>query len=186
MFALARFSEAFLLLRGSDAGLTPVLVPLVLVVMNVAYAIVSGPAGSLSDHVDRRMLLGGGLIALIIADLVLALVPTVAGVLAAAAIWGVHMGLTQSLLSAWIADSAPDRLRGTAFGVFNLATGLTLFLASLLAGALWSMIGPAATFLAGARLRRAGARGRASTSDGRERPAIGNLGPVMSDEQPSS
>lgn len=96
------------------------------------------------------MLLGVGLIALIIADLVLALVPTVAGVLAVAAIWGVHMGLTQGLLSAWIADSAPDRLRGTAFGVFNLATGLTLFLASVLAGALWSMIGPAATFLAGA------------------------------------
>ena len=150
VFTLARFSEAFLVLRASDVGLTPVLIPLVLVAMNVAYAAVSAPAGSLSDHVDRRVLLGSGLVALIGADLVLAAVPTIAGVLAAAAIWGVHMGLTQGLLAAWIADTAPDRLRGTAFGVFNLATGVTLFIASALAGVLWSAFAPEVTFLAGA------------------------------------
>jgi len=150
VFTLARFSEAFLILRGSDAGLSLALTPLVLVVMNVAYALVSAPAGSLSDHLDRRVLLGAGLIALILADLLLAFVPTVVGVLAAAAVWGVHMGLTQGLLPAWIADTAPVRLRGTAFGLFNLAAGAALLVASTLAGVLWTTFGAAVTFLAGA------------------------------------
>ena len=150
VFTLARFSEAFLILRGSDAGLSLALTPLVLVVMNVAYALVSAPAGSLSDHLDRRVLLGAGLIALILADLLLAFVPTVVGVLAAAAVWGVHMGLTQGLLPAWIADTAPVRLRGTAFGLFNLAAGGALLVASTLAGVLWTTFGAAATFLAAA------------------------------------
>ncbi len=150
VFTLARFSEAFLVLRAQDVGLKLTLIPLVLVVMNVFYAGVAAPAGTLSDRMDRRTLLGLGLGVLILADLALALLPSIGGVLVGVALWGVHMGMTQGLLSALVADAAPDRLRGTAFGVFNLATGLTLLLASALAGGLWTAFGPSTTFFAGA------------------------------------
>ena len=149
VFTLARFSEAFLVLRAQGGGLTPALIPLVLIVMNVFYAGVAAPAGSLSDRMDRRTLLAIGLGILVLADLALAFLPSVGGVLFGVALWGVHMGVTQGLLSALVADAAPDRLRGTAFGVFNLATGLTLLVASALAGGLWSRFGAPATFLAG-------------------------------------
>ncbi|MDP3852212.1 MFS transporter, partial [Phenylobacterium sp.] len=111
---------------------------------------VAAPAGTLSDRMDRRTLLGLGLGVLVVADLALALLPSIGGVLIGVALWGVHMGVTQGLLSALVADAAPDRLRGTAFGVFNLATGLTLLLASTLAGGLWTAFGAGATFLVGA------------------------------------
>ena len=149
VFTLARFSEAFLVLRAQDVGLRAALIPLVLIVMNVVYAAVAAPAGSLSDRMDRRALLAIGLGVLILADLALAFLPTIGGVLCGVALWGVHMGLTQGLLSALVADAAPDRLRGTAFGMFNLATGLTLLVASALAGMLWARFGAPATFLAG-------------------------------------
>lgn len=150
VFTLARFSEAFLVLRAQGVGLRPTLIPLVLIVMNLTYSAVAAPAGALSDRLDRRWLLGLGLAVLVAADLVLAGLPSIGGVLFGVALWGVHLGMTQGLLSALVADAAPDRLRGTAFGVFNLATGLTLLAASLLAGELWERLGPAATFLAGA------------------------------------
>nr|MEA2798771.1 hypothetical protein [Phenylobacterium sp.] len=150
VFTLARFSEAFLVLRAQDVGLAVALVPLVLVTMNVVYSMVAAPAGSLSDRVDRRMLLVAGLAALVVADLAFALWPTVAGVLVGAALWGLHMGLTQGILAALVADVAPERLRGTAFGLFNLGTGVTLLVASALAGVLWSAYGAAAAFLVGA------------------------------------
>lgn len=149
VFTLARFSEAFLVLRAQGVGFRPALIPLVLVVMNVVYAAVAAPAGSLSDRMDRRALLAIGLGILILADLALAFLPSIGGVLFAVALWGAHMGVTQGLLSALVADAAPDRLRGTAFGVFNLATGLTLLVASGLAGILWSRFGAPTTFLAG-------------------------------------
>lgn len=149
VFTLARFSEAFLVLRASGAGLHPALVPLVMVVMNLVYSLVATPAGALSDHMDRRLVLAMGLGVLIGADLVLALFGSVAGVLVGVGLWGLHMGLTQGLLAALIADAAPERLRGTAFGVFNLASGVAMLLASVLAGELWTMIGPQATFIAG-------------------------------------
>ena len=149
VFTLARFSEAFLVLRAQDVGLAVALVPLVMIVMNVVYSVVSAPAGSLSDHVDRRALLVVGMAALVLADLALALWPTVLGAMTGVALWGLHMGLTQGIMAALVADTAPDRLRGTAFGVFGLATGLTLLAASVLAGVLWSTFGPAATFLGG-------------------------------------
>ncbi len=150
IFTLARFSEAFLVLRAQDVGLSAALIPLVLIVMNVVYAAVAAPAGSLSDRMDRRVLLAIGLGILVVADLALAFLPSIGGVLFGVALWGAHMGVTQGLLSALVADAAPNRLRGTAFGVFNLATGVTLLLASVLAGALWSQFGAPATFLAGA------------------------------------
>jgi MFS family permease len=149
VFTLARFSEAFLVLRASDVGLPASWVPLVMVVMSLVYALAATPAGALSDRIDRRLVLALGLGVLIVADGVLASFGTVVGVLAGVALWGLHMGLTQGLLAALIADAAPARLRGTAFGVFNLASGVALLAASVLAGQLWTRIGPEATFLAG-------------------------------------
>jgi MFS family permease len=150
VFSLARFSEAFLVLRAQDAGLAAAFVPLVMVAMNLVYAVVSAPAGALSDGMDRRLLLGLGLIALVLADAALAWLHSVWGVLLGAGLWGLHMGLTQGLFSALVADTAPARLRGTAFGVFYLATGVALLAASTLAGVLWAAYGAAATFQAGA------------------------------------
>ncbi len=149
VFTMARFSEAFLVLRAQDVGLAVALVPVVMVVMNIVYSAVSTPAGSLSDRIDRRQLLAVGLGVLVAADAVLALVPNVAGVLVGVALWGLHMGLTQGVLAALVADAAPENLRGTAFGLFNLATGITLLAASALAGLLWTALGAPATFAAG-------------------------------------
>ena len=150
VFTLARFSEAFLVLRAQGAGLSVALVPIVLVVMNVVYSVVAPPAGSLSDRIDRRLVLLAGLAALVLADLVLARSNSVSGVLMGVALWGLHMGLTQGIFSALVADAAPPRLRGTAFGVFNLASGVVLLGASVLAGELWTLKGAQATFYAGA------------------------------------
>lgn len=147
---LARFSEAFLILQAQHAGMGITWAPLVMVVMAVAYALTSYPAGKLSDRVPRHILLTAGLATLIAADLVLAGVATTAGVITGAALWGIHMGLTQGLLATLVADAAPAHLRGTAFGVFYFTLGVLQLAASTLAGLLWSQIGPASTFLAGA------------------------------------
>ncbi len=150
ILTLARFSEAFLILRAQDAGLAVALVPAVLVLMNLVYALSATPAGILSDRTDRQTLLVVGLAVLIAADLILALSGSLLGVAVGVALWGLHMGLTQGLLAALIADTAPAELRGTAFGMFNLVTGLALLFASVIAGTLWDSFGPTATFLAGA------------------------------------
>jgi len=150
VFTLARFSEAFLILRAQSVGLPLALVPAVLVVMNVVYAIAAYPAGILSDRVDRMTVLMSGFLVLVAADAVLAFTSGVAGVMVGVALWGLHMGFTQGLLAALIADAAPPELRGTAFGVFNLVTGVALLAASVIAGALWDAIGPQGTFMAGA------------------------------------
>lgn len=150
VLTLARFSEAFLVLRAQDVGISLALVPLVLVVMNVVYTGVAYPAGLAADHGHRRALLVGGLAVLIASDVVLAAFATPAALFAGVALWGVHMGLTQGLLSTLVADAAPARLRGTSFGVFHLVSGAALLAASLIAGALWSAFGAAATFYAGA------------------------------------
>ncbi|MEZ5931778.1 MAG: MFS transporter [Alphaproteobacteria bacterium] len=152
LLALARFSEAFLLLRADSVGLAIAFAPLVMVVMNLVYALSAYPAGALSDRMDRRSVIAIGCTLLIIADLLLALAGGPAAMLAGVAVWGLHMGLTQGLLAAMIADAAPPDLRGTAFGVFNLISGVAMLIASLLAGWLWQVQGPAATFLAGAAL----------------------------------
>ncbi|WP_421694740.1 MFS transporter [Aestuariivirga sp.] len=146
---LARFSEAFLVLKASDAGLATAYVPLVMVVMSLVYALSSYPAGVLSDRVGRRGLLAAGFLVLVAADLVLAFGGGIAVMMAGVALWGLHMGLTQGVLSTMVADTAPKALRGTAFGIFNLASGLALLAGSVLAGLLWDGYGPAATFIAG-------------------------------------
>lgn len=150
VFTLARFSEAFLILRAEGAGLPLMLVPAVLVVMNLAYALSAYPAGALSDRMDRVTILGVGLVLLLAADLFLALVPGLMGIAVGVVLWGLHMGLTQGLLAALVADAVPAELRGTAYGMFNLVTGIALLAASIVAGALWESVGPEGTFLAGA------------------------------------
>jgi MFS family permease len=159
VFTLARFSEAFLLLRAQDVGLALGYVPLVLIVMNVFYAGLAYPAGATADRVSPRGLLLAGLTLLIAADLVLAVAAGPPLALAGAALWGAHMALTQGLLSKLVADTAPAELRGTAFGLFNLVSGGALLLASVIAGALWSALGAPATFLAGAAFAAAAAIG---------------------------
>ena len=149
-FTLARFSEAFLVLRAQNIGLAPGYVPVVMVVMNVFYAGAAYPAGAAADRLRARTLLLMGLGLLVVADMVLAVAAGALAVLAGAALWGLHMALTQGLLSKLVADTVPAPLRGTGFGVFNLISGGTLLLASVIAGVLWTAIGPSATFLAGA------------------------------------
>ncbi|QWG17372.1 MFS transporter [Bradyrhizobium sediminis] len=150
VFTLARFSEAFLVLKAQAEGLALALIPLVLVWMNVVYSLTATPAGILSDRVGRVKLLLCGLGALLIADLTLAFVPGLVAVFIGVGFWGLHMGLSQGLLSALVADTAPEDLRGTAFGLFNLVAGAALLVASVLAGWLWQAFGPTATFVAGA------------------------------------
>lgn len=150
VLTLARFSEAFLILRAQGAGLPIALIPLVLIVMNVVYSASAYPTGAFADRMDQRILLAAGFGMLIAADLVLAFGASVWTVMAGVALWGLHMGMTQGLLAALVADATADELRGTAFGVFNFASGIAMLAASVLAGYLWQTIGPSATFLAGA------------------------------------
>ena len=150
VFALARFSEAFLVLKAQADGLALALLPLVYVGMNVVYAAVAAPAGILSDKIGRENVLLSGLAVLTSADLILAFVPGLGGTIMGVGLWGLYLGLSQGLLSALVADTAPDDLRGTAFGLFNLITGMALLVASTLAGWLWHAFGPTATFATGA------------------------------------
>jgi MFS family permease len=149
-FTLARFSEAFLLLRAQDTGLAAGFVPLALVAMSLAYVASAYPAGALSDRMPRARLLGYGCGLLILANACLALGDTLAWTFAGVLLWGLHMGLTEGLFAALVADHAPPALRGTAFGVMHFVRGVLLVCASALAGALWTWGGPMPTFLAGA------------------------------------
>lgn len=150
IFTLARFSEAFLLLRAHQCGIAIALTPLVMVVMNLIYAASAYPFGRLSDRVDARRLLIWGLGLLIAADLLLATADNWQWLIAGIVLWGAHMGMTQGLLAKMVADTAPAELRGTAFGLFNLVSGLAMLLASVIAGLLWDAAGAPATFYAGA------------------------------------
>jgi MFS family permease len=150
VFTLARFSEAFLVLRAQQGGIPMALAPLVMVAMNLAYGLAAYPMGKLSDQTSHTKLLALGLIVLIAADLVLASSNHWAVVLAGVALWGLHMGVTQGLLATMVAQAAPADLRGTAYGLFNLVSGIAMLLASVLAGLLWDRFGASWTFYAGA------------------------------------
>lgn len=150
VFTLARFSEAFLVLRALQGGVPVALVPLVMVAMNLVYALSAYPFGKLSDRMSHRTLLALGLAVLIAADLVLATGVHWSVVLAGVALWGAHMGITQGLLATMVADTAPADLRGTAYGFFNLVSGMAMLLASAVAGLLWDWLGASVTFYAGA------------------------------------
>jgi MFS family permease len=152
LFTLMRFSEAFLVLRASQGGLEAKWVPLTLVVMSATYLLTAYPAGKLSDRMSRHLLLTLGCAVMVLADLLLAFAPSMPWVFVGIAAWGVHMGLTEGLLSALTADYAPPHLRGTAFGLVNLARGLMQVVASAVAGGLWTLSGPALTFGVGAGL----------------------------------
>jgi MFS family permease len=149
LFTLARFSEAFLVLKGAAAGFVPALAPLVMVAMNLVYALVAAPAGVLSDRTGRLRILAAGLGVLVMADLALAFAQDTGLVLLGAGLWGLHLGLTQGIFSALVTDRAPPDLRATAFGVFNFSSGMAMLGANAVGGLLWQAQGPAATFLAG-------------------------------------
>lgn len=150
VFTLARFSEAFLVLRAQQSGVPLAFIPLVMVVMNVLYSLSAYPFGKLSDGMSHTRLLQWGLMVLIGADVVLALSSHWIGIILGVALWGVHMGMTQGLLAAMVAKTAPADLRGTAFGIFSLVSGVGLLIASVSAGAIWEMFGAQYTFYAGA------------------------------------
>lgn len=150
VFTLARFSEAFLVLRAQETGVALMLIPAVLVLMNLVYSASSYPVGVLADRCHRGTLLAAGFAVLVVADLALALVGGVPGLALGVILWGLHMGMTQGLLATLVAEVAPASLRGTAFGVFNLVGGLALLAASVIAGGLWDAFGAQTTFLAGA------------------------------------
>ena len=169
VLTFARFSEAFLILRAQDAGLSLTLVPLVLVVMNIVYAASAYPMGALSDRVNRHLILMAGFVVLIAADIVLAAAPNPWMVMLGVGLWGLHMGMTQGLLATLVADAAAAAFRGTAFGVFHFVTGIAVLLASLIAGALWQVIGPTATFIGGAVFTAVGLAGMAMLVGHRQR-----------------
>lgn len=150
IFTLARFSEAFLVLRAQQMAIPLFAIPLVMVAMNLVYSLTAYPFGKLSDSMSHSKMLQWGLLVLIAADIVLALSSHWSTLLAGVALWGIHMGMTQGLLAAMVAHTAPPELRGTAFGMFNLMSGIALLLASASAGVLWEVLGAASTFYAGA------------------------------------
>jgi MFS family permease len=162
VFTLARFSEAFLVLRARDVGLSLGFVPLVMIVMNIFYALFAYPAGAAADRYKPRTLLLFGLLFLIAADVISAVALTPLVFMCGTALWGLHLALTQGLLSKLVADTSPLELRGTAFGIFNLISGIALLFASVIAGALWTAYGAAATFLAGAAFAAVAAVGLAA------------------------
>ena len=157
LFSLGRISEAFLVLRANAEGLPLALTPLVLVAMNLVYAVGAYPAGILSDRLPPGRLLLGGIIALIASHLVLGFASGLGGVFAGIALWGVHMALTQGILARMVADSAPTPLVGSAFGLFSLLSGLALLVASVVGGLLWDAFGGQATFFAAAAFASAAA-----------------------------
>jgi MFS family permease len=159
VLTLARFSEAFLVLRVRDTGMPTALVPLAIVVMNLIYASSAYPVGALSDRIGRAALIAGGFGVLIASDIVLALASNVWIAVVGVALWGLHLGMTQGLLAALVADAAPARLRGTAFGIFHFVSGIALLLASLIAGVIWESVGAPATFLSGAAFTAIGLAG---------------------------
>jgi len=150
VFALARFSEAFLVLRAMGSGVPIALVPLVMVTMNIVYSLSAYPFGKLADTMSHKRLLIAGVVVLIASDLVLAHGSHWSIVLLGVALWGLHMGMTQGLLATMVSHTAPAQLRGTAFGFFNLLGGVVTLLSSVIAGELWDKIGATATFYAGA------------------------------------
>ena len=150
VFTLARFSEAFLVLRAQQGGLPIAYTPLVLIGMNVVYAVSAYPFGKLSDSMSHSRLLAVGMVVLIAADGMLAYDNQWLWVWAGISLWGLHMGITQGLLATMVAATAPADLRGTAYGFFNLVSGLAMLLASAIAGLLWDQFGASYTFLAGA------------------------------------
>lgn len=152
LFAVARFSNAFIVLRASDAGFGATAIPLLIMGMNLVFSAASYPFGKWADKTDPKTLLAVGIGILILADLVFALLPSQWGVLIGIVLMGLHLGATQGIFSMLVAATAPENERASAFGIFGFANGLSAVAAGLLAGLLWDAFGPEATFLGGALL----------------------------------
>lgn len=150
IMTLARFSDAFLILRAGSLGLSAAYAPVILIVMNVVFSLSSWPAGILADKSGRIIPMLAGAVMLVFADIVLARADSIPLLFLGASLWGLHMGLTQGVVTAMVADEAPEHLRGTAFGMFNLISGVAILASSVIAGWLWQEYGPAFTFYAGA------------------------------------
>lgn len=150
VFTLARFSEAFLVLKAQECHLSPTWIPIVMVTMSVVYSLSAYPAGVISDRLGKNSLLLSGMVCLIVADAILAHAYTTPTMLIGVAIWGLHMGLTQGIFASMVAQHAPGELKGAAFGVFNLVAGVFMLLSSVIAGAIWNRLGSSVTFMAGA------------------------------------
>jgi len=150
ILTLARFSEAFLVIKAQATGLPIALVPMVMVVMSIAYTLTSYPVGEISDRLNRCTILIIGILLLIASDIALAFTNNLWMLTLGVSLWGLHMGFTQGLLATMVTDTTPSHLRGTAYGIFNLASGIAMLFASIIAGVLWDNYGAAITFMAGA------------------------------------
>jgi MFS family permease len=150
ILTLARFSEAFLILKAQSTGLRLALVPAVMVVMNIVYSLSAYPVGILSDRMDRKKLLPIGIVFLIVADVVLGVADNFWMLALGVSLWGLHMGFTQGIFATMVTDTTPPELRGTAYGVYNLVCGIAMLVASVVAGLLWDYFGASATFFSGA------------------------------------
>jgi MFS family permease len=150
MLALARFSQAFLLLKAKQVGVDAAMVPLFMTLMGLVYGIAAFPCGALADRIDRRVQIRVGIGVLFGCYLVLATATDPWQAALGAALWGLQMGIIEGLMAAAISDAAPANLRGTAFGLYYFCTGLASLAASVAAGILWAQGGPALTFTIGA------------------------------------
>ena len=146
IFNLGNSSDAFLLLKAQQVGIPAAFIPLTLVVQNLTYALFAYPLGRLSDRISRRQLLIGGWLIYALVYGGLALVDRAPQFWGLLAVYGVHLAMTQGTITALVADLVPANLRGTAFGFLNLAVGVALFPASLLAGLLWQQLGSGVAF----------------------------------------
>ncbi|RYD92534.1 MAG: MFS transporter, partial [Sphingomonadales bacterium] len=150
LLTLARFSEAFLLLKSLEAGFSAAWAPLAMVIMHAVYGLAAYPVGKLSDRIGSRGLLVWSLAFLVGSHLTLAYATDLWVYLLGTVLWGLHMGFSQGLLGALIAGVTPDALKGSAFGAFNLMTGIVVLVGNTAAGWLWISAGSQAPFLVGA------------------------------------
>lgn len=158
LFTLGNSSDAFLVLRAQDAGASVLGVLGMIALFNLVYTLAAGPAGALSDHMDRRRMIIVGWAIYVFVYLGFAIAGDTRQFWLLYAVYGLYYALTEGVAKALVADLVPAERRGTAYGVYNAAIGLTALPASVLAGVLWQGVGawsgsgPAAPFLFGGAL----------------------------------
>lgn len=150
LFMLSNFSGAFLILRAEQTGLDLHLTSLVMIIQNLATAGTAYPVGYLSDKMGRRSMMGVGIVLIVCSDLLLAWGGSLYTILGGVLLWGAEIGITQSILAVFLADTCPQDLRGTGFGLFHFINGCCLLLANVFAGWIWHDVNPSAMFLASA------------------------------------
>jgi MFS family permease len=155
VFSLGNSSNAFLLLRASNLGLSTTLVILAYALYNLVYATLAWPLGSLSDRIPRVRVVAAGFAAYALVYAGLAHASSSSAIWPLFVLYGVYVATTDGVLKAWVADHVEGPLAGTAYGIYAGAVGASLLAASILGGVLWSTVSPAATFWAGAALAAA-------------------------------